>query len=228
MTKDHRSVIARRRVGMATLMTAFLGIACGATSFTGDTSAELRALLGSSRVGTERLERKDAVSKFYEVRSYRRAWDGKAGEILDAIRGMEADGLDPDHYHLKAIEAGVADRDKPRGAEDAAVLYVLLSDAVATMVDDVHYGRVRPSQVNPVWNVDPREGAEPLDQTLATIANSVRVSSAIAQQRPDHFIYRGLSKALEHLKKVQASGGWERVSPGRAISPSSRAISRVT
>src|SRR5207244_5322288 len=69
-----------------------------------------------------------------------------------------------------------------RTPESEAALDVLLSDAVARMADDVHYGRVRPSHVNPAWNLDPRDNASPLDSTLAAIAAEHSVDKAIRSE----------------------------------------------
>lgn len=221
MNRTHESLTIRKITAFVALgATALAGLACGAGPSAAETSAQIKALLSSGRVGAETLGRKAAVSKFYEARADQPAWTGKASDIVAAIRGMEADGLDPADYHLKAIEARMTENGAQAGnADDAAALDILLSDAVALMADDVRFGRVRPSQVNPAWNADPRDGAGPLDSTLTVVARSVRVSSAIDGLRPDHFIYKGLRGALARLHKVEDAGGWGTVPAGKALSP---------
>jgi murein L,D-transpeptidase YcbB/YkuD len=132
---------------------------------------------------------------------------------------MSADGLDPAHYHLDAITRLLDKRRTHRTAENEAKLDLLLADAVAGMADDVRYGRVRPSQVNPGWNADPRDDASPLDSTLGVIAHSSSIRRSIDAQRPDHFIYRGLATELERLQAIDARGGWPRVPEGRTLKP---------
>ena len=79
---------------------------------------------------------------------------------------------------------------------------------MARIADDVHYGRVRPADVNPAWNVDPRENAPPLDSTLAVIAGSGSVERAIDAQRPQHFIYRGLmGSSSAYARSNRAAAG---------------------
>ena len=177
-------------------------------------------LRSASRVGGERLVEPAAVSRFYKGRRSRPAWLGHAPEIVTVIRGTEADGLDPADYHLQAIESLLEKRRSERTAASEATLDVLLSDAVAGIADHVHYGRVRPSRVNPEWTADPRDDAPPLDSTLAVIAKSGSVRSSIEAQRPTHFIYRGLVAELARLRGIHANGGWPAVAAaGKPLKP---------
>jgi murein L,D-transpeptidase YcbB/YkuD len=178
---------------------------------------KIATLQGASAVGEQRLNEPRTVSRFYKARESKPAWLGHRDEIVKAIQGVQADGLDPADYHLEAIEK-LAQRKDPSD-EDAATLDILLADAVASMVDDLHYGRVRPVEVNPAWNADPREGAPRLDSTLAILAGSGNVAQSVAAARPDHFIYRGLAMQLAKLQRVVAQGGWPTVPEGKPLKP---------
>lgn len=191
---------------------AVAAMGCASGPAPAQVAEKIATLEGATSVGDQRLNEPRAVSRFYKARDAKPAWLGHDDEIVTAIRGMEADGLDPADYHLEAIEKLAKEKDA--SAERAAHLDVLLADAVASMVDDLRYGRVRPVTVNPAWNVDPREGAPPLDSTLAVIAKSGSIAQAIASQRPDHFIYRGLVMQLAKLRRSVAQGGWPGVPAG--------------
>jgi murein L,D-transpeptidase YcbB/YkuD len=180
---------------------------------------EIAPLTRQSAVAGDRLNEKTSVARFYKARHSMPAWLGHADEIVATIHTMSADGLDPAHYHLDAITTLLEKRHSHRTAEAEAKLDVLLADAVAGMADDVRYGRVRPAQVNPGWNVDPRDDASPLDSTLGAISHSSSVRRSIDEQRPDHFIYRGLVAELEKLQAIDAHGGWPRVPDGRTLKP---------
>src|SRR5688500_10441719 len=176
------------------------------------------------RTGTavrgERLLERRAVSKFYTARDSKAAWEEKDHEeIVNAIRGSSADGLDPTDYHLKNIETLLEEKKKDNSAELAGDLDVLLTDAVAGMVDHMRYGRVKPVSLNPAWNVDPREDTPALDETLKQIQASRSPGEALANARPSHFIYSGLVKELARLKGIVAKGGWPTVPAGKAIKP---------
>jgi murein L,D-transpeptidase YcbB/YkuD len=177
---------------------------------------------GSAAVRNVPLLERKAVTTFYEARKYRRAWDlgsGDAARVAEAIRGIARDGLDPKDYHLQTIETMIQERKDGANAELDANLDLLLTDAVAAMVDDVRYGRVRPSALNPKWNVNPREGAPPLHEELESIAGSRDLKQALESRRHDHFIYQGLVGALEQLRTAAANGGWPKVQPGKVIRP---------
>ena len=92
-----------------------------------------------------RLLEPDAVSHFFQSRNFTPAWPGTGpDQILQAIRDVEQDGLVPRDYHLAAIESlRAAPADSPNRDAD---LQILLTDAVASLVNHVRFGRVRPSR----------------------------------------------------------------------------------
>lgn len=194
-----------------------------------EVAQQIEKLRSAASVAGEHLSEPVTVRKFYEARASKPAWLARADDIVKAVQGMRADGLDPADYHLEAIQSKLEKRSAEHTAQSEAALDLLLADAVARMADDVRYGRVRPSKVNPAWNADPRDGAPALDSTLAELARSGSIERAIDEQRPKHFIYRGLVSALEQLRQVDAKGGWPEVSSGRNLSPGAvdRRISTV-
>lgn len=206
---------------------ALLCLACALSSCgggrgpaTADVARHIAELRSEPRIADETLAEPAAVSRFYEARDSRPAWLDRANDVVAAIRATAADGLDPERYHLRAIESML---DSRRGAaplpEDAAKLDILLADAVAGSAADVSYGRVRPAAVNPAWTADPRAEAPPLDSTLAVLAGSGSLREALDRQRPDHFIYRGLMGELARLRAIETRGGWPLVPPGKPLRP---------
>src|SRR5262245_4362959 len=187
----------------------------------GKLQTQVPAFVGKpgATVRGERLLEREAVAKFYEARQYRSAWPSErsSADLLDAIRDVEADGLTPSDYHPDAIQKLL---DEQKNAHDPAIqadLDILMTDAVAAIIDDMRYGRVRPASVNPAWNMDPREGAPPLGTELDKVVGADRVRTALQQERPQHFIYQGLVKALADLRKVEANGGWGTIPPGPTL-----------
>lgn len=155
--------------------------------------------------GTRLLQPK-AVVAFYRARGGEPAWNDprEAQSIRQAIADIEKDGLTPSDYHLAAIDQRMGGP----GGDSGADLEILLSDAVAGLVDHVRYGRVRPSLLDPAWNVNSRQGAQPLEQVLARVATASDPAQAIEQAKLDHFIYRGLKGSLGKLRDIQKAGGW--------------------
>jgi murein L,D-transpeptidase YcbB/YkuD len=176
--------------------------------------------LGSKpSVQGERLQHSRAVAAFYEKRNYEAAWRNRSTQekVVEAIRGAQKHGLTPADYHLEAIEGLLA---KEGGSPEAlADLDILLTDAVAAMVDHLRYGRVRPVSLDPRWNIDPRDDAPPIDSLVARVAASGSPERTIESAKPNHFIYDGLIEALARLREIASQGGWATVPAGKSIKP---------
>jgi L,D-transpeptidase YcbB len=167
-----------------------------------------------------RLIQPDAVAHFFQQRNFIPAWQGAAAdEILQAIRDIEQDGLNPHDYHLAALEAL---RAAPADSGTGTDLQILLTDAVAALVDHVRFGRVRPVTLDRRWNVDPRNGAVPLESLVEDVAGAPSPGSAIEALKPSHFIYRGLRQALAARRAEAAAGGWPVIPTGAALKPGAR------
>ena len=177
--------------------------------------------LDTAAIHGERLIEPQAVAHLYQARSSKVVWTGPkdAEQIVHAIHGLELDGLTPADYHLSAIETLLQERGKASTADLEAELDILLSDAVAGMFDHLRYGRVRPVSLDSRWNVDPREGAPPLEEDVARVAAARSVTDAIESAKTNHFIYRGLVGALAQLREIDAKGGWPAVPSGKSIPP---------
>jgi L,D-transpeptidase YcbB len=174
---------------------------------------------GPMTVRGERLLYQDAVAHFFQSRGFQPAWTIPAAsdQIRRAIAEIDQDGLTPTDYHLAALDALLASA--KRTPADEADLQVLLTDAVAALVDHVRYGKVRPVTLDRRWNVNPRDGAPPLESELGRIAASRSIAEAIGSRRLNHFIYLGLKQALARLRAIDAAGGWPAVKPGPSLKP---------
>jgi len=206
-----------RIVGLAPLI--FVASLAAAQSEAGSNLQEqVNAAVSSGTVGSERLLEPKPVGRFYEARGWRSVWrPDQVPRIVEAIKRVDADGLNPADYHLTAIE------DRSRGGAAGALLDadqdILLTDAVAAVVDNVRYGKVRPRSLGHGWSTDPRDNMPPLESTLARVAQSPDIAGAISAERPNHFIYKGLVGALAQLREIDGNGGWGRVTPVPDIRP---------
>ena len=165
-----------------------------------------------------RLMQPDAVAHFFESRGFSPAWDPPAVEqIRQSIQEIHRDGLTPADYHFAAIDA-LRTSSRPSVVRDVD-LQILLTDALAGLIDHVRYGKVRPGELDRRWNVNPREGAPPLERLLLEVVGADATSAAIESLKPSHFIYRGLKEALAVHRAAAAGGGWPRVPSGPSLKP---------
>ena len=205
----------------------FLSVSCSPSSPKAQAAtlkprvARLVATPGETVRGEVLLER-DALLGFYQARKGQPAWDLEADgkSVREAIAGVAKDGLDPGDYHLAAIDSLLDTGD--RTAEADADLELLLTDAVAALLDHTRYGRVLPATLDKRWNVDSREGAPPLGEALSRIADAPSPVTAIEAEKLDHFVYKGLKAELERLRTAEQAGGWAEVPAGRSIAPGAR------
>jgi murein L,D-transpeptidase YcbB/YkuD len=170
-----------------------------------------------------RLAKPETVAAVLERRQFAPMWtlpDG-ATRGLAALRRAAEEGLRPEDYHSIALDQALGSRGSGSPALDADI-QVLLADGLASLADDVRYGRVSPGSLNPMWNVDPRAGAPALDARLEEIAAAPDPLVALDQAVPEHFIYRGLRSTLADLRRQEAGGGWPTVPAGPSLKPGAR------
>ena len=163
-----------------------------------------------------RLMRPDAVAHFFGARDFKPAWaiPGSSDEILKAVRSIDRDGLTPADYHLAALERVLGEKTAPADVD----VQLLLTDAVATLIDHVRYGKVKPQTLDRHWTEDPRAGAPALETLVAKVAASPSTAT-IESLKPDHFIYVGLRTALARYRDIAGRGGWPIVPVGPSIKP---------
>ena len=186
-----------------------------------DVAEEIRRRVELLREGSTLVLAGEAIGHaarlpgLYESRAFAPLWTdaGAVADLVRAIREVEADGLDPRDYHIAALESLAV---TPRTAAAAAEADLLRSDALARLAHDLHFGRVDPGSLQQSWHIPGRP------DTLATgvlqaIVSAGRLYSAIEAQRPSHFIYLGMRRALASYRAIAARGGWQMLPAGPAL-----------
>lgn len=173
----------------------------------------------------DRICGSDVLPDFYRARDFRPAWtdDGlalaNATAFLNALRLVAEDGLDPENYHLAALEsllAGIKAAKAKQGRsvrpEALADLEMLLTDAFLLCGSHLVHGQVNPETIQSEWFVKGRyeDLAAVLEKGLA--ANDI--SGALDSLRPGHAVYKGLKKALRDYGVLAEVGGWPGFPPG--------------
>ncbi len=178
----------------------------------------------------DRICGSDVLPDFYRARGYRPAWIDDRLELADAVSFLHAlrlvaeDGLNPENYHLAAIETllaevGTAKNKKPQNvtAESLADLEMLLTDAFLLCASHLVHGQVNPETIQSEWFIKGRyeDLAAALEKGLA----AKDIPGALASLRPSHAVYRGLMKAY---RDYGAIAGWPVFPPGPSLKKGGR------
>ena len=188
------------------------------------------------RVGTEgsegpvycrrdRVCGSDVLPGFYRKRDCRPAWIddrlalGNARAFIAALRQVDQDGLDPENYHLAAVESLLAEIDAARKKglgdvrpEALADLEMLLTDGFLLCGSHLVHGQVNPETIQSEWSIKGR--VEDLAAVLEKGLAAKDIPGALDSLRPANSFYRGIRKAHVEYAALVAAGGWPGFPPG--------------
>ena len=176
------------------------------------TSVEELLSTGELRIDGATISAQSPLSEFYIRRHFTPAWTLAAAEAwLDWLATIDAEGLRPDDYFLRALARadpfgrGSADRD------------ILLTASLLRAANDLRFGKVDPRIFDRSWNL-PRPAA---DWDSATIAEGAIASGApgpfVATMLPRPRLFLDLQTALRSYREIAAQGGWPLVPTGRTL-----------
>jgi murein L,D-transpeptidase YcbB/YkuD len=166
-----------------------------------------------------------ALPELYERRGFTLAWTVPAAraDLLRAIRDSEADGLDPEDYLLRQLEAAQPLAEAPDASLEARVDYdLLLTDALARLLYHLVAGKLDPHDHDPHWNFVRVVRTQDPAAFLQDVIDSGAVYDRIAAEKPDHYIYRGLVKELARHRELAARGGFPLVPEGPKLERGAR------
>lgn len=171
--------------------------------------------VGSFRIGDAVVPSRESTLEAYELRGFLPLWTepGAADDLIEAIASAQEDGLEPEHYNLSALWAS-------RSAWSAAGLAqrdLLATDAFVRLSHDLRFGKVEAqgpaSGPEAPWAFAGPDGVTRLEE----VARTGRAREALAELRPRHFVYRGLTAALADLRRIESAGGWAPVPAGPVL-----------
>jgi murein L,D-transpeptidase YcbB/YkuD len=127
------------------------------------------------KIDNEYLFSGNVLQLFYLKRNYSPAWFNQKSlsnngyALLDYIRQVDQQGLQPEDYHLYLIEAYVGkllNFFKPGNAADMMKLDILLTDAYMLLGSHLYYGKVDPEKEGVNWKMRRKDPALRLDLKL--------------------------------------------------------------
>ncbi len=170
----------------------------------------------------QRIVSRALLAAFYAARDHRPAWTDQShvAALHAAIEESRLDGLRPDDFHAATVRR--LHQDAAFTAASAAAVAerdILLTDALAQLLYQLHYGKVDPRHLDPNWNLgQPALGHD----MLRLVDDAVRqgdIAGVVERVRLDHPTYRGLRRGLARYRAIAASGGWPVLPPGPTLKP---------
>jgi L,D-transpeptidase YcbB len=180
-----------------------------------------------------RLCGSDVLPAFYRARDFRPAWIDdrlaltEAASFLAALRLVSEDGLDPENYHLAALESLLAEIKAVNGKRSRKIrpealvdLEMLLTDAFLLCGSQLVHGQVNPETFQSEWFIKGR--VEDLAAVLEKGLADKDIPGALDSLRPNHAVYRGLLRAFRNIRIAAGAGGWPAFPPGPKLKKGER------
>jgi murein L,D-transpeptidase YcbB/YkuD len=180
----------------------------------------LKILLAAQPKAGTFAEKRDraALAEFYAERDYQPVWmvDGtytpQARAVMTRIAAADEDGLDPAAYRLPPASIGAT---IPAGAEIAASVDLVLSQAVLLYARQAYAGRLDPSSISKLITIKPLL-PDPIE-VLASVSSASDGAVAIAAFNPPHEGYQRLKKALAEARATETGPRLARVPEGKSM-----------
>ena len=178
---------------------------------------------GRLSVGEVDVASGELLAEVYERRGFEPAWSGleRMESLIELVRATEADGLDPEDYHLSNLEK--VHRMLVDGRElntvERAALDIAMTDSLIRLGYHQRFGKVDPHDLDPTWNFSRSlRGRDP----AAAIQEGID-SPSLTEFRDRVFprvgLYVQLRSALAEHRRIAGEGGWPQVPAGPTLRP---------
>lgn len=177
-------------------------------------------------LGGDRLHAEALVQRFYQQRFYAPAWVdengplSRADTLIAALYGLDAEGLDPHHYHLMRIETTLRqvrqeyESDKEVNSLNLTELELLLSDAFLATGTHLVASRFRALD-----NIVDSANAPRIDVVahLQQALQDQTLADSLHRLIPSQAGYLRLREALRRYRRIASRGGWRQIVSGRLL-----------
>lgn len=167
------------------------------------------------------------LPRFYGLRGFSPCWITDNGvtkqalHLVQAIRGAEFEGFNPQDYHLGVIESLLKKLHNPNvktasiPVENMLELELLLTDAFFLYSSHLTAGRVNPETIHTEWTINTQK--VDLVQLLHNSIDMGQIVNAMKTVQQQSHEYRRLKKALVKYKEITENGGWPPIPKGPSI-----------
>ena len=160
----------------------------------------------------------------YKDRDYRAFWSADQGllaqadSLVEAIKEADREGLNPEDYHLAAIEGKMGELRQSQEDKESPVvsrladLDLMLTDAFLVYASHLAGGKVNRETLQPEWSAknDSLDYAALLDNAV----RSNQIQETLRELLPKHAFYVDLRRLLSSYEVLARRGGWGRVPEG--------------
>ncbi len=210
----------------ALLWISGLGMSLLATALAAEPEAGIRghieraveALQNGERVEIQGapIAARNFLSDLYRRHAFRPLWSAAASvQLIESIRAIEDDGLDPADYHLAKLGSLLArEQDDP---ELRALTDVLLTDALLRLAYHARFGKLNPQDLDPTWNFTSKLVVSDPIGAVQDVVDKVGIREFIDSLKPQHPLYGKLKAALAQYRAIAKSGGWPSIPAGPTL-----------
>jgi len=153
----------------------------------------------------------EELTRVYNDVDNKRLWSEEKNrhDLIKIIKGSYYDGLNPEDYHIKAIQQLYLE-----GAEDIeseairlAKIDVLMTDAIMLYAFHMIQGKVDPENLDPNWNYSKRDIPDDIDLKLISRLEEQTLADSIKVLRPALPMYSRYRKWFAHYDSLKNNDG---------------------
>lgn len=160
----------------------------------------------------------DIITQLYEKSDnlLSASWNSRENlyQMLFVLHNVSREGLNPEDYHLSAIEklGGEIILSKKAEIGDVARLELLLTDAFLLLSTHLALGKTDAVTIDPQWKASRRALTIDFGRFADSTLLNNRIVENLQKLTPVHREYCNLKKALAEYRRIEEKGGWERFS----------------
>lgn len=152
-----------------------------------------------------------ALRSLYQPRQWHPIWGDQADALMTVLGAADVEGLPPERFHVKAINAKRAQKNPVAQAEAD----MLMTDGVLRYASAMRGQRVDPREIEDDWLLAPA----PFDATPYVRDHIKDIVPALQALEPHYAGYQLLRQQLARLRAVAAAGDWPKVPPLPPVPP---------
>jgi murein L,D-transpeptidase YcbB/YkuD len=162
-------------------------------------------------LGVDHVFVSEELTRVYNDVDNRRLWSEEKNrhDLIKIIKGSYYDGLNPEDYHIKAIQQLYLEggQDIESEAIRLARIDVLMTDAIMLYAFHMIQGKVNPESLDPNWNYSKRDIPDDIELKLISRLEEQSLADSIKVLRPAIPMYNRYRKWFAHYDSLQNNDG---------------------